>query len=132
MKTNDRVPDQRCWAYRRGQDGQLESQIFTSKFHIPVDQGWTDSPAKVDEVAKKKEQVDSARDVANAAISRADAANKELADAVAEDKSALVAQAEALGVKIDRRWGADRIKEAITQAGGACNPPASITNDENL
>lgn len=137
MKTNVREPDQRSWAYRRAKDGSLESRIFTSKFHIPVDQGWTDSPAKVDDIevapkSPKQEQVESAREVANAAIAHAEAANQELADALPDDKGALATQAEALGVKIDKRWGTDRIKEAIALAMVNGEPPAAITNDENL
>lgn len=37
----------------------------------------------------------------------------------ADDKAALKAEAEALGIVVDGRWGIDRIKAAIAEAKGA-------------
>ena len=34
--------DYRTWAYRRGEDGEIEGNIFDA-----IPEGWVDSPAKV-------------------------------------------------------------------------------------
>lgn len=59
-------------------------------FATPADipPGWVDSPARVSAT-----------------------------DAILDGKDALVAQAEALGLEVDRRYGAKRIKAMIAEAG---------------
>lgn len=47
----------------------------------------------------------------------------EEAQASGSEKTGLIAQAEALGIKIDKRWSAEKIQAAITQ--GVVNDNAS-------
>jgi hypothetical protein len=123
-----RMKDTRCWAYRRGADGEMESKIFPSCNHIPVGAGWTDSPAKIDQVevagpAPSVSPPSQIVDSAEAAIKEADAANAELSAALGDDKEALIQRAQELGIKIDRRWGIETLKSAIIN---------HVANDEKL
>jgi len=127
-----RIKDTRCWAYRRGADGEVEGKIFASASHVPVGMGWTDSPAKVDQVevaglspakVKKASPPSEIVDNAEAAVKAADAANAELFAALGDDKEALIQRAQELGIKTDRRWGIDTLKSAIIN---------HVANDEKL
>ena len=37
------------WAYRRGSDGAVESEVFEE-----IPKGWVDTPAKLEEAPKKR------------------------------------------------------------------------------
>jgi len=41
------MTDRRVWRYRRGEDGDLESVIFSSPDVVPSGQDWVDSPALI-------------------------------------------------------------------------------------
>jgi hypothetical protein len=76
----------RTWAYTL-RDGAVHGEIFEDAAAVP--HGWADSPALV-----------------GAAV----------AVAVADDKDALIAQAEALGLDVDRRFGMSRLRAMIAEA----------------
>jgi hypothetical protein len=43
--------DRRCWRYRRGDDGEVQSKLFNAPELVPEGYGWTDSPANLEPVA---------------------------------------------------------------------------------
>lgn len=43
--------DRSVWMYRAGDDTSVESRLFPSPDAVPQDEGWVDSPAKVQEPA---------------------------------------------------------------------------------
>jgi len=79
----------RTWAYTL-RDGVVHGEIFDDAASVPV--GWADSPARVGVVEP----------VAPVAAHTG--------------KAALIAEAEALGVDVDKRWGSARLRAAIAEA----------------
>ena len=79
----------RTWAYTL-RDGVVHGEIFDDAASVPV--GWVDSPARVG-------VVDPVAPVA-----------------AHTGKTALIAEAEALGVDVDKRWGSARLRAAIAEA----------------
>ena len=79
----------RTWAYTL-RDGVVHGEIFDDAASVPV--GWVDSPARVGAVEP----------VAPVASHTG--------------KTALIAEAEALGVDVDKRWGSARLRAAIAEA----------------
>ena len=82
----------RTWAYTL-RDGVVHGEIFDDAASVPV--GWVDSPARVG-------VVEPIAPVAPAAPHTG--------------KTALIAEAEALGVDVDKRWGSARLRAAIAEA----------------
>jgi len=82
----------RTWAYTL-RDGVVHGEIFDDAASVPV--GWVDSPARVGVV----EPVAPVAPVA-----------------AHTGKAALIAEAEALGVDVDKRWGSARLRAAIAEA----------------
>ena len=82
----------RTWAYTL-RDGVVHGEIFDDAASVPV--GWVDSPARVGVV----EPVAPVAPVA-----------------AHTGKTALIAEAEALGVDVDKRWGSARLRAAIAEA----------------
>lgn len=73
-----KMTDERCWRFRRAADGGVEKRIFVSPRDVPMNDGWADSPVRIDEASAK-----ASLDRAQAAV---EAANAELAEAVAADE----------------------------------------------
>ena len=70
-----------------------------------------------DEEAMRLVQADYAVVIAGAAIETAvKLPAAEIRNADADDKETLVAEAEALGIDVDKRWGAAKLKSAIEAA----------------
>lgn len=88
------MTDTRCWRYRHG-----ESRIFPSPEAVPEGEGWVDSPAKVvaPPVAPANDQIAAP-------------------EPVRSEADELRAEAEALGIAVDGRWGVKKLKAMIAAA----------------
>lgn len=75
-----------CWRYRVGSNG-VEKHLFEDLSLVPSGEGWEDSPAKF---SGKADDVD--------------------------DIPVLRAEAESLGVDVDKRWKETRLKQEIEKA----------------
>ena len=98
--------DLRCYRYRAkaGRDGDVEARMFISALHVPADEGWEDSPAKVAPIRKRPVAV----------VLEPEVPEDEPSDDSA--RQALIEQAEALGITVDGRWGDERLADEIAAA----------------
>lgn len=129
------------WRYRRLADGGIESRIFNGPGEV-IGDGWRDSPAFIDDateisdVNSTKEQENGEESIrpedghesegTHGAEGRQEfetgdgkeRQGREVLNFDGLSKDDLIAIADKGGVKIDRRWGRDRIEAALRAADG--------------
>lgn len=92
------------WMYRDG-----ESRLFDSAEAVPTGEGWVDSPAKVGSTpapVEIKPEIEASAEIP-APISEPEQD---------DEMKSMLELAEEVGLKVDKRWGRDRLREELKRA----------------